>query len=365
MKILSAKPMVISCMLLMMSIGSKAQYTETFETHTQDFQSFTSDGQPFTLTNAFAIFSSRSGLGYGRSNSFIDNSSAVAKNQVNSIVATDSKLFSVQNLWLFTSTDGGNKPSSNGSLIITGKLNGVVVFTITKITGFNNSYGANDGFTYINFASEGGADYSHVSINEINFQLQGEFNYLAIDNFTFTKAASLPVSVTSFYANLQSGKVALKWQTSCESNSSHFLVERSNEGINYKTMARLEGAGNCSILTNYSTLDEHPNSGNNFYRLVAVDFDGKRKIHGIILIKNQVNNVTIGLYPNPSKGNSINIRGNNNLAGQLYTIIDMSGKILQNGIISGSSQALDISSISRGNYILKLSDGQSIQWIKN
>lgn len=365
MKFFSTKPFLIGCFLLFIAFGSTAQFTETFESQTPYIKSFVSDGQPFTLTNAFAIYSSRNGIGFDGSNRFIDNINSTAKDQSNSITSSDSKLFTVQNFWVFVSIDGGNNPSTNGSLIITGKTNGVTVFTITKTVGFNSSFGTNNGFTYVDLATEGGTDYSNVTINEISFQLQGNFNYIAIDNFTFTPSMVLPVSVIDFSGNYQSGKVLLNWKTSFENNTSHFLIERSTNGIDYKTVSQVKGAGNSSTLTNYQTKDENPASGNNYYRLVAVDVDGKTKIHGTVLIKNQIGNFSMGIYPNPSSGNSITVKGGNNLIGKLYTIIDMNGKILQNGIISGSSQTINTASFSKGNYILKLSDGQAIQWIKN
>ncbi|MEO6682389.1 MAG: T9SS type A sorting domain-containing protein [Ginsengibacter sp.] len=364
MKLPIIKTFTIICALCVATLISKAQSTETFETQTPYLNSFNSNGQPFLLTNAFAVYSSRHGIGYDGSNRFIDNINSTVRNQLNSIRTTDGMPFSVQNFWLFTSIDGGNNPSPNGSILITGKMDGVVVFTLTKSTGFNSSYGTNHGFAYVDLATEDGVNNSNFTINEISFQLQGNFNYMALDNFTWTPAIILPVTVISFSGNYHSGKVDLHWKTSCESNSSHFLIERSSDGIKYNTIDQIKGAGYCNTLTSYSTVDENPNQGNNFYRLVAVDFDGKRKNHGIILIKNQANNFTTDIYPNPAGGNSINVKGNQNLVGKLYTIVDMNGRILQNGIISGSSQSINISSFSRGNYILRLSDGQAIQWIK-
>ena len=351
--------------MLLITVGARAQYTETFETQNPYINSFISNGQQFTLTNKFFIYSSRNGIGFAGSNRFIDNFNSNEKNQLNSIVSTDEKLFTVQDFWMFIASDGGNNPSSDGSLIITGKKNGVVVFTITKTVGFNNSFAADDGFTKINLVTEGGIDNSNISINEISFQLQGNFNYMGIDNFTWSNAAILPVSVIDFSGNYQSGKVSLNWKTSCEINASHFIIEKSTNGINYKAITNVKAAGNCATITSYNSIDASPVTGNNYYRLVSVDFDGKREIHGIVLIKNQAGNLSTGIYPNPSSGNTITLKGGNNLMGKLYTIIDINGKILENGIVSGSSQSINIASFSKGNYILKLSDGQVIQWIKN
>ncbi len=365
MQSLFTKTLMAGSIMVLLSFGAKAQYTETFETQTPYIKTFTSDGQPFTLTNAFTVFSSRNGIGYNGSRRFIDNNTSTGKNQVNSIKTTDANLFTLQNFWIFASNDGGDNPSGDGSMTIIGKLNNVVVFTVSKTAGYNTSFGSNDGFTYVDLSSEGGVDHTGYSINEITLELKGNFDYLGIDNFTWKKATILPVSVISFSGNHKAGKTMLNWQTACESNSSHFLIERSANGINYNSVARVEGAGNCATLTNYNLVDEHPASGNNFYRLVAFDYDGKSKQHGVVLIKNEAGNVSTGVYPNPVSGHSITLKGGNNLIGKLYTLVDMSGKIAGSGIVSGSSQSINISSLSRGNYLLKLSDGQIIQWIKN
>lgn len=355
----------IGVAFLFFGLNASAQYTETFESQTPYVKSFVSNGQPFTLTNAFTIYSSRNGIGYNGSNRFVDNISNPAANQINAIKTTDGKLFNVRNMWLFTSTDGGNNPSSNGSLLITGKVNGITIFSFTKTVGFNNSYGHDNGFGFLDFTNESGTDYSPFQIDELSIQLQGAFNYIALDNFTWTESVVLPVSVISFGGHYQNGKVQLNWQTSCESNSSHFIIEKSANGAQYHPVAQVKGAGFCSVLTRYSAEDLSPGEGTNFYRLIAVDFDGKKKNHGVIMIKNQLAISGSTLYPNPATGNTITLRGSAQLVGKLYTVIDMGGKIHKSGIVSGSSQSISISGIPAGNYILKLSDGQTFQWIKN
>ena len=127
MKFLFTKTFLIGCVMVLLTLGVRAQYTETFESLTPNVNTFTSNEQAFTMTNPFSIYSSRNGIGYDGSNRFVDNINSTGKNQANTISTTDTKLFTVQNFWIFTSIDGGNNPSASGSLIITGKINGVVV----------------------------------------------------------------------------------------------------------------------------------------------------------------------------------------------------------------------------------------------
>jgi hypothetical protein len=43
----------------------------------------------------------------------------------------------------------------------------------------------------------------------------------------------------------------------------------------------------------------------------------------------------------------------------------MSGKIVQQGTLTSENQKIDVSKLARGNYAVKLADGQVIKWLKN
>ncbi len=256
MKIFLIKPAFILCLATTLAFSANAQYTETFESQTPNASSFTSNGQNFTLTNSFIIYSSRGGYGYQHSNRFIDNNDNVATNQANSIKTTNGAKFTVDNLWLYVSTDGGNNPSDDGSVIITGKLGGVVKFTINKTSGFTNSFVPDNGYSYVDFTTEGGTDNSVISIDEIEFQLQGNFNYIGIDNFTWAPSSTLPLSLLSYTASVQpGGKVKLSWQTAYENNTKQFIIEKSNDGQTFKQLGIVAASGNSNVTANYEFID--------------------------------------------------------------------------------------------------------------
>lgn len=359
------KPAVAAVLMFFVTVSAKAQLLETFEAQVPYVNYFTSTGQPFTLTSAFAIYSSRNGIGYEQSHRFIDNVNNPVLNQVNSIKTTDGAIFSVKSLWLFTSNDGGNNPHTNGSLIIKGKVAGSTVYTIIKATGLNGSFGINNGFAFLDLVTEGGVDNSKVPIDEIEFQLQGNFNYLAIDNVTWYSSALLPTTITDFSASWKDGKVSLDWQTSFESNSSHFVIERGGDGVHFTPISKLKAAGFSSMKTKYNSIDESPLNGENYYRLMGYDLDGKSKVLGIKRVKAGVSASSACLYPNPVVGNEVMLKSNFVNAVVLYIISDMSGKIVKNGIVSSNRQSINISTLSKGAYVMKLSDGQVIRWVKN
>lgn len=367
MKLNFIKQAFILCLFAFIALSANAQYTETFESQTPYVNVFNSNGQSFTLTNSFLIFSSRSPFGYQHSNRFVDNSSNVAINQINSIKTTNAAQFSVKNLWIFLSIDGGNNPSADGSVIIKGKLGGVVQFTINKTSGFSTSFGPSNGFSYIDFTTEGGVDNSNIHIDEIEFQLQGNFNYIAIDNFTWAPQFILPLSLLSYSANLLAdGKVKLSWQTAYENNTSHFIIEKSTDGRNFQQAGMVTAAGNSSITANYAFTDIAPSAGTNYYRLDEVDRDGNVKHLGIktITLANRFYKAII--YPNPATGSSFTLKAELPASTtNTYFLTDMSGRIVKSGNITSGQQQVNISQLAPGNYTIKLSDGEAIKWVKN
>jgi len=67
----------------------------------------------------------------------------------------------------------------------------------------------------------------------------------------------------------------LEWKTATEQNNSHFLIERSNDGNHFNTIAQVAAAGNSTTTKTYNYTDESPLNGKSYYRITQVDFDGK------------------------------------------------------------------------------------------
>lgn len=361
------KPTLSLFFAALITIAAKAQYTETFENPPNGATVINSNGQSFTLTNSFEIFSSRAGYGYNGSKGFVDNSTNPALNQINSIKSTDGALFTVKNLWLYLSTNGGLNPSSDGSVIITGLKGGVPQYTINLTTGFSTSFVPNNGFGYFDFTNAGGSDNSNINIDELQFQIQGNFNYIALDNFTWAPFSTLPITMVSYNASLQpDGKVNLSWQTAYENNTSKFIIEKSTDAVNYKEVGSVAAAGNSSITKNYEFIDVSPSVGTNYYRLDEIDMDGAKKQLGIRAITITTNVNTAVVYPNPVTGSSFTLSSQlPSTIQNTYILTDLSGKIIQRGYINSTRQQVNVSQLSPGFYTIKLSDGEVIPWIKN
>lgn len=76
-----------------------------------------------------------------------------------------------------------------------------------------------------------------------------------------------PVELLAFEAFVYNDHVNIKWSTFSEINNHHFTLERSTDGINYETVAVLNGSVNSSEVKEYSALDTLPGYGIYFYQL--------------------------------------------------------------------------------------------------
>lgn len=174
---------------------------------------------------------------------------------------------------------------------------------------------------------------------------------------TCTKGA-LPVTLSSFNYNVNNKIVQLTWATASESNNDYFNVEKSNDGINFRSIGKVKGTGTSSITKHYSFNDNNPDYINH-YRLKQVDRDGKFSYSKILFVKVPKANPLV-LLQNAAKNSlqvQINLPSTNR--GSIIIYDFLAREVLQLKAISGN-QNIDISSLSAGKYIIRLftKDGQ-------
>ena len=172
-----------------------------------------------------------------------------------------------------------------------------------------------------------------------------------------TASSPLPVSLTSFTAQRNKNVNVLSWNTQQELNTSYFVVERSTNGEDYVSIGQVAASGNSSTILNYTFTDMHPSKGNNYYRLRTFDKDNSSKISYIRRVRNE-GLASVSLYPNPVKDRlSVSIDADVSSDGHL-SITDVSGKTVYTRSLKiqkgNTILPINLKSISRGSYILKL-----------
>jgi hypothetical protein len=118
----------------------------------------------------------------------------------------------------------------------------------------------------------------------------------------------LPIELISFDARLSEGSVQCNWSTASELNNDYFTLERSADGLLYKPVSRIKGAGNCTSLLHYSSVDNNPLTGNSYYRLKQTNYDGTSAYSDAVHIFNAGISQQYTIYPNPSNGGPIHIQ---------------------------------------------------------
>lgn len=96
----------------------------------------------------------------------------------------------------------------------------------------------------------------------------------------FDNTNPLPVELTYFTATCKEDFVQLEWETASETNASHFIVEKSTDGIHWENIQVISAQGNTTNTTSYSFSDFELRNEIVYYRLVQIDYDGKETIYG-------------------------------------------------------------------------------------
>ena len=180
-------------------------------------------------------------------------------------------------------------------------------------------------------------------------------------------ATPLPIILENFQATNQGIINQLKWTTSQESNSSHFIIERSADGNNFNEIGKVSAAGNSSLSLHYQFKDENPLNGINYYRLRLVDKDNSQNLSEIVSVRNSILS-GINIFPNPAKGLiTIELSVEKSVNAQIY-ITDMNGsKVLQNqgALIPGKNKIpINVSTLPTGVYNVNVKTASGIKTIK-
>ncbi len=116
----------------------------------------------------------------------------------------------------------------------------------------------------------------------------------------------MPVIGLHLTGNLSGQNVNLKWSTVTEINTFSFSIERSTDGITFTSIEHQPAYGNSNVPRYYNFNDSGISAPNNYYRIGAIDKDGKSTLSNTILIKLNEMPAAIGVLTNPAFDN-INI----------------------------------------------------------
>lgn len=189
-------------------------------------------------------------------------------------------------------------------------------------------------------------------------------NRLRLDNITL-QATALPVELTLFQTEVANNqKVNIKWETATEIKSSHFILERSRDAVNYKSIAQIEAAGASVVKKTYNFTDESALFGTNYYRLSQIDRDGTQQVFRPQAVIIDDTDLPFGVFPNPSTGENFKVKVEDSEEANLK-LTDFTGRDIGMNINKLTQTILEITpfeSLKVGTYILEV---QTLGSLKN
>jgi hypothetical protein len=173
----------------------------------------------------------------------------------------------------------------------------------------------------------------------------------------FTNAL-LPIALDYFEAVENDDHTArLIWQTSQESNTSHFEIERTdNASGKWNLVGSVSAAGNSSVIVRYEFLCDLTH-GLNQFRLKQIDLDGKFSYSPIRAFHLQNSELKVVYLP---ASRTLYLKGASEGKYQVkfYTL---SGSLVQQGSIA-PNQAFQVSGGAFGMAVLTVFNGRKLQY---
>lgn len=177
----------------------------------------------------------------------------------------------------------------------------------------------------------------------------------------FPSNSTLPVAFGEISVKKSGSNAEVTWTTLTESNNDYFIVERSEDGISFKSAGTVNGKGNSGSKQTYSYLDPVNSSASVlYYRLRQVDMDGKTNFSNTVALRlNGIKLNNYAVYPNPfvsdiklqietEKQAGMNIRISNT-SGQVVLVKNVNLQKGQN-IVAVSN----LNSLKPGMYIVEM-----------
>jgi len=188
--------------------------------------------------------------------------------------------------------------------------------------------------------------YNFVVSNNIGANASNRFKIV------FRPFATLPVTFVDIKATVQSKQVNVKWNVGQEVSIQRYSILRSTNGVDFSEIGNVD----AMQLSSYQFVDQHPEIGNNYYKVKSIGIDGSIQYSKVASVKFGSNAQMITISPNPvGKDGIFYITGlTNNGSDIQLSLFDAAGrKVYQNKVVYTNGNQIRVSlpkSIIAGVY---------------
>ena len=174
----------------------------------------------------------------------------------------------------------------------------------------------------------------------------------------------LPVTVTSFTAQLQNCQANLNWKVSDAVNFNRFVVERSADGRNFNDLAQIRYQDGTY---EYAYTDKNSGTGTSFYRLRLIDADGQFRYSTVASVQSDCMQQAVAVYPTVTKGLVLVHLPEGYEAAQIevFTTLGQLVKLPGTGNANNAGvHNIQFSGLAQGQYLIKISNKGEAQTFK-
>lgn len=169
----------------------------------------------------------------------------------------------------------------------------------------------------------------------------------------------LPITLHHFSAYQSGRHVKLDWEISDEESIETYIADHSTDGQNWLAIDTLPKSSEGATLSHtYTSYDQHPSPGINYYRFRMVDRDHHEKsgpVRKVTFLDQDAS--IININPNPASS-VIEVRNTKNENDPLTgRIVDLSGREVKTFHCTGTTQ-LNITSLPQGVYFVHIQGRQ-------
>ena len=180
--------------------------------------------------------------------------------------------------------------------------------------------------------------------------------------FIAANDVALPVELSNIKGSVFGKKNRIEWTVNSELNIDKYTIERSTKSNKeWVAVGEISSKGNSTKAENYSFEDNAPECVG-YYRLRVKDFSGKNQVSNVVSLAQTCGRTAItALSPSPAR-EKITIQFESLTEKDVtFNVMDMTGKIVLQSQTQAKEginyQAVDISALASGLYIIRFEDG--------
>lgn len=212
-----------------------------------------------------------------------------------SIGITNNSDKTIDRFWIIDANGYTTKPSANLNFTYIDAewaTNGTNAISEANLQAQRYNTTINDWEGFLGFLPAGTINTTNNTVTGVSVTSANFFRAWTLND----NSKPLPIELLNFEYSCINNETLLEWCTASETNNHYFTIEQSIDGVNFTTLATINGNGTSSQKNCYQYLVNTNHDGLTYYQLNQTDFDNtlkKLKLIAVHPCNGKTDNITI------------------------------------------------------------------------